>query len=62
MPEVRMKLDKMLRVWLFKKCILLDEFLRNLAIKHCDPYIVTPVGIMAKLVLQQFDLEYCKVV
>ncbi len=41
MPEVRIKLDKAI----FFKFILLNNFLRNLALNQWEPYMVTPVGI-----------------
>jgi hypothetical protein len=31
------------------KFLLLNDFLRNLALKHCNPDTVTPVGVTANL-------------
>ncbi len=44
MPKVRIKLDKVLRIRYFFKFILSNDFLRDLALKQCDPFMVTPVG------------------
>jgi hypothetical protein len=44
-PEGRIKINKCLRINSLKKIILSYDFLRNLALKQCDPYMVTPVGI-----------------
>ncbi len=49
MPDVIIKLDKMLEDQLFFKFIIFNDFLRNLALKQCDPYMVTAVGIWARV-------------
>ncbi len=43
-PEVKIKLDKRLNDQLFFQFILFYDFLRNLALKQCDLYMVTAVG------------------
>jgi hypothetical protein len=56
MFEVRVKLEKML-IELFFKFVLLKCFLRNLAIKLCDPYMVT-VSPSPSLVLENIGFVY----
>ncbi len=45
MPGVRIKLHKKFKDELFFKFILPHDFFINLALKQCDPSMVTPVGI-----------------
>ncbi len=48
MPEVRIKLDKMLKDKVFFKFILLTDFLR-ISFKQCDQYLFRPVGIRVNM-------------
>jgi hypothetical protein len=44
MPGVKIKLNKKFKDELFFQFILPHDFFINLALKQCDPSVVTPVG------------------
>ncbi len=56
MPEVRIKLDKMLKDKPSFQ-ILLHDFMKNLALKQCDPYMVTLLGVRINLVSSHSKLD-----
>jgi hypothetical protein len=43
MAELRIKLNKKLKDGYFFKFVLFNNFVRNLALKYCVLYIVTPM-------------------